>query len=105
MLLGAAATCYVITLAAMLERSDITPHELTLESEATVDVTNNIFTYERIVHRPRIVLQADATESDEMKAERLAHKAEESCMISRAVAGNVIIETEPVIVKASVGPM
>ncbi|MCG7376704.1 OsmC family protein [Paenibacillus sp. ACRSA] len=103
MLLGAAATCYVITLAAMLERSDITPHELTLESEATVDVTNNIFTYERIVHRPRIVLQADAAESDEVKAERLAHKAEESCMISRAVAGNVIIETEPVIVKASVG--
>lgn len=103
MLLGAAATCYVITLAAMLERSDITPYELTLESEATVDVTNNIFTYERIVHRPRIVLQADATESDEVKAERLAHKAEESCMISRAVAGNVIIETEPVIVKASVG--
>ncbi|MCM3172634.1 OsmC family protein [Paenibacillus sp. MER 99-2] len=105
MLLGAAATCYVITLAAMLERSDITPYELTLESEATVDVTNNIFTYERIVHRPKIVLQADATESDEVKAERLAYKAEESCMISRAVAGNVIIETEPVIVKASVGPM
>lgn len=103
MLLGAAATCYVITLAAMLERSDITPYELTLESEATVDVTNNIFTYERIVHRPRIVLQADATESDEVKAERLAHKAEESCMISRAVAGNVSIETQPVIVKASVG--
>ncbi|WP_145411311.1 OsmC family protein [Paenibacillus xylanexedens] len=105
MLLGAAATCYVITLAAMLERSDITPYELTLESEATVDVTNNIFTYERIVHRPKIVLQADVTESDEVKAERLAYKAEESCMISRAVAGNVIIETEPVIVKASVGPM
>ncbi|WP_128101584.1 OsmC family protein [Paenibacillus sp. DCT19] len=105
MLLGAAATCYVITLAAMLERSDITPYELTLESEATVDVTNNIFTYERIVHRPKIVLQADATESDEVKAERLAYKAEESCMISRAVAGNVIIETEPIIVKASVGPM
>ena len=103
MLLGAAATCYVITLAAMLERSDITPYELTLESEATVDVTNNIFTYERIVHRPRIVLQADATDSDEVKAERLAHKAEESCMISRAVAGNVTIETQPVIVKASVG--
>ena len=51
MLLGAASTCYLITLAAMLERSDITPDELTLESEATVDVTNNVFTYERIVHK------------------------------------------------------
>ncbi|PYY26606.1 OsmC family protein [Paenibacillus illinoisensis] len=102
MLLGAASTCYLITLAAMLERSDIRPHELTLESEATVDVTNNIFTYERIVHRPRIVLQSNATEAELTKADRLAHKAEESCMISRAVAGNVTIETQPVIVTANV---
>jgi peroxiredoxin-like protein len=102
MLLGAASTCYLITLAAMLERSGITPIELTLESEATVDVTNNIFTYERIVHRPRIVLQSNATEAELTKADRLAHKAEESCMISRAVAGNVTIETQPVIVTADV---
>ncbi|MDF9841448.1 MULTISPECIES: OsmC family protein [unclassified Paenibacillus] len=100
MLLGAAATCYLITLAAMLERSDITPQELTLESEATVDVTNNVFTYERIVHKPRIVLRADVTEAELAKTERLAHKAEQSCMISRAVAGNVAIETLPSIVTA-----
>lgn len=100
MLLGAAATCYLITLAAMLERSGITPLELTLESEATVDVTNNVFTYERITHKPRIMLRADVTEAERTKAERLAHKAEESCMISRAVAGNVAIETVPSIVTA-----
>ncbi len=98
MLLGAAATCYLITLAAMLERSGITPQELTLESVATVDVTNNVFTYERITHKPRIVLKADATDAELAKTERLAHKAEQSCMISRAVAGNVTIETVPTIV-------
>ncbi|WP_046232608.1 OsmC family protein [Paenibacillus algorifonticola] len=98
MLLGAAATCYLITLAAMLERSDITPQELTLESEAIVDVTNNVFTYERLIHKPRIVLKADASEAERTKAERLAYRAEESCMISRAVAGNVSIETQPTIV-------
>ncbi|WP_054941149.1 OsmC family protein [Paenibacillus ihuae] len=98
MLLGAASTCYLITLAAMLERSDITPLDLTMESEAIVDVTNNVFTYERIMHKPRIVLKADATEAELMKAERLAQMAEKSCMISRAVAGNVTIETLPTIV-------
>lgn len=103
MLLGAASTCYLITLAAMLERSDIVPQELTLESEATVDVTNNVFTYERIVHKPRLVLQADATAAQLKKAERLAHMAEESCMISRAVAGNVSMETQPVIEIAVAG--
>lgn len=103
MLLGAASTCYLITLAAMLERAGITPAELTLESEATVDVTNNIFTYERIVHKPHVVLQADTAEEQLEKAERLAHKAEASCMISRAVAGNVTIETQPVITTAEAG--
>ncbi|NUU62090.1 OsmC family protein [Paenibacillus agri] len=97
MLLGAASTCYLITLAAMLERANITPQDLTLESEATVDVTNNVFTYERIVHKPRIVLKSDATEAELSKAEQLTHNAEASCMISRAVAGNVSIETQPVI--------
>jgi peroxiredoxin-like protein len=100
MLLGAASTCYLITLAAMLERSDIVPQDLTMESQAIVDVTNNLFTYERIVHKPRIVLRADATAAELAKAERLAYKAEESCMISRAIAGNVAIETQPVIVTA-----
>ncbi|MNC55977.1 OsmC-like protein [compost metagenome] len=82
----------------MLERSDITPQDLTMESEAIVDVTNNVFTYERIMHKPRIVLKADATEAELKKAERLALMAEKSCMISRAVAGNVTIETQPTIV-------
>ncbi|MDQ0090426.1 peroxiredoxin-like protein [Paenibacillus anaericanus] len=102
MLLGASSTCYLITLAAMLERSDITPKDLTLESEAIVDVTNNVFTYERIVHKPKIVLKAGATEAELSKAELLAHKAEESCMISRAVVGNVSIETQPMIERAGV---
>lgn len=102
MLLGAAATCYLITLAAMLERADIVPQELTLESEATVDVTNNVFTYEQIIHKPRIVLKEETTEAELAKTEQLAHLAEQSCMISRAVAGNVFIGTQPSIIKAGV---
>lgn len=97
MLLGAAATCYLITLAAMLERSSLTASSLTLTSEATVDVTNNIFTYEAIKHYPVITLSKDASQDDINKADRIAHQAESSCMISRAVAGNVQITTEPTV--------
>ncbi|MDO7905680.1 OsmC family protein [Paenibacillus sp. JX-17] len=100
MLLGAAATCYIITLAAMLERSGISAESLTLESEGIVDVTNNIFTYESIKHKPLIVLPADAPEEILTKAELLAHKAESSCMISRAIAGNVALASEPKIIRA-----
>src|SRR3954452_3353383 len=56
MLLGAAATCYIITLAAMLERSKIVKHALDMESTAVVDVTNGVFTYKKIIHRPVIVI-------------------------------------------------
>ncbi|AUO09114.1 hypothetical protein NS115_02720 [Paenibacillus jamilae] len=101
MLLGAAATCYLITLAAMMERASLPVASLALESEGIVEVTNNIFTYRRIVHRPRVLLSVDATESQVEQALRLAEQAETSCMISRAVAGNVALSTEPVVERDS----
>ncbi|EWH20192.1 OsmC family protein [Bacillus haynesii] len=98
MLLGAAATCYIITLAAMMERSGLEKESLTMESEAVVDVTGGVFTYEKIIHRPLIRLPKEAAEKGVELAERLAEKAETSCMISRAVQGNVAIELEAKIV-------
>ncbi|WP_066319510.1 OsmC family protein [Bacillus sp. FJAT-29814] len=94
MLLGAAATCYIITLAAMMERRGLEKVSLTMESEGIVDVTKGVITYKKIIHRPHIVLTTSASEKDIEMAHRLAKKAETSCMISRAVQGNVEIELE-----------
>ncbi|MQR88309.1 SACOL1771 family peroxiredoxin [Bacillus megaterium] len=94
MLLGAAATCYIIALAAMLERSGIHQEALTMESEAVVDVTNGVFTYEKIIHKPHVIITPELTAQEE-KISRLIKKAETSCMISRAIQGNVEIELEP----------
>lgn len=94
MLLGAAATCYIITLAAMMERSGLVKESLTMESEGIVDVTNGVFTYKKIIHRPYIVLKPSASEKDVEMAVRLAKKAETSCMISRAIQGNVEMELQ-----------
>jgi peroxiredoxin-like protein len=101
MLLGAAATCYIITLAAMMELSKLDKVDLTMESEGIVDVTKGIITYKKIIHRPRIVLKHDATEQHRALALKLAEKAETSCMISRAVRGNIEIVLEPTIELAS----
>lgn len=95
MLLGAAATCYLITLAAMIERASLPLHEMSLDSVGIVDVTNGVFTYKKIIHRPTVELMSDATEEDHRKLRRLVEKAESSCMISRAIQGNVEIELEP----------
>jgi peroxiredoxin-like protein len=94
MLLGAAATCYIITLAAMMERSKLEKVSLTMESEGIVDVTNGVITYKKMIHRPCVVLKADATERDVQLTRKLAEKAESSCMISRALKGNVEIKLE-----------
>ena len=94
MLLGAAATCYIITLAAMFERAKLEPIALTMTSEGLVDVTNGVFTYVKITHKPRIVIPHEYTEKDERHIVRLAEKAEKTCMISKAIQGNVEMALE-----------
>ncbi|MCL6572566.1 MAG: OsmC family protein [Bacillus sp. (in: Bacteria)] len=92
MLLGAAATCYIITLAAMMERSQLKKENLTMTSEGIVDVTRGVITYKKIIHRPHIILKSDATDSDLQLVLNLAKKAEATCMITRAIQGNVEVE-------------
>lgn len=94
MLLGAAATCYIITLAAMMERANLPLKEMALESEGIVDVTNGVFTYKKIIHRPTVSLTSQASEKDYEVLEKLIQKAEKSCMISRAIEGNVELELQ-----------
>ncbi|MFC2948964.1 OsmC family protein [Virgibacillus sediminis] len=95
MLLGAAATCYIITLAAMIERADLPLDEMSLESEGIIDVTNGVFTYKKIIHRPTVSLKSNADSNQHEKLKKLVEKAEKSCMISRAIKGNVEMELEP----------
>lgn len=94
MLLGAAATCYIITLAAMMERSKLEKQALTMESEGIVEVIKGVITYKRIIHKPQLVLTRDASEKDLALAHKLAEKAESSCMITRAIKGNVEVELQ-----------
>lgn len=97
MLLGAAATCYIITLAAMIERAGLPLREMDMQSEAIVDVTDGVFTYKKIIHRPMVSLTDAASDQDFRKLKKLVQKAESSCMISRALKGNVVIELEETI--------
>ena len=94
MLLGAAATCYIITLAAMIERANLPLEELKLESVGIVNVEKGIFTYEKIIHRPTVILTKSAGDKDFIRLEKIVYRAEKSCMISRALRGNVEIELQ-----------
>lgn len=94
MLLGAAATCYVITLAAMIERAQLPLGEMSLESVGIVEVISGVITYKKIIHKPTVALKRDASEKEYEQVRKLIHRAEESCMISRAIKGNVEVEVE-----------
>ncbi len=95
MLLGAAATCYIITLAAMIERAKLPLDKMQMQSEGIVDVTAGVFTYKKLIHRPTVSLLQHATKDDYKQLEKLIYKAEEACMISKALRGNVEIELQP----------
>src|SRR5699024_11797473 len=94
-LLCAYATSYIITIAAMIDHEKLPLKEMSLESEGIVDVTNGVITYKKIIHKPSVTLQENALEEDDRKLRKLIYKAEKSCMISRALRGNVEMELQP----------
>lgn len=94
MLVGAAATCYLITLAAVIERRGLALDELTLTTEGTV-VTEGGLHFDKITHYPNIVLKNSSTDDDVKTAEAAAHRAEQACMISKALKGNVEVSVSP----------
>lgn len=97
MLTGAAATCYLITLAAVLERRELPVTGISLVTEGVVNTEGGL-RFERILHRPRIGLRAGATAEQVERARQAAERAEQACMISRAVRGNVEVLVEPEVV-------
>ncbi|MGN7408966.1 OsmC family protein [Sporosarcina sp. SAFN-010] len=102
MLLGAAATCYIITLAAMIERAHLPLENMSLESIGFVDVTMGVFTYKKIIHKPTVSLKQEASATDFEKLNVLIVEAERNCMISKAIKGNVDVEVEPIVSKSQV---
>ncbi|MCP3027482.1 OsmC family protein [Halobacillus sp. A5] len=94
LLLGAAATCYIISLAAMIERARLPLAHMEMDSEGIVDVTDGIFTYKKIIHKPKVYLTNKAENKQLKRLDKLVKQAESSCMISKAIAGNVELELQ-----------
>jgi len=100
LLIGAAMNCYIITLAAILERRNLKVQSLTLQSEGIVTVEGGNFLFRQIIHRPAVVL-AEGDEKTVDAAVHACHRAEQICMISKALRGNVDLQVEPTVTLAS----
>jgi peroxiredoxin-like protein len=96
LLIGAAMNCYIITLAAILEKRNLKVQSLTLKSEGILTVESGNLGFREIIHRPEMIL-ADGDEKTAEAAVHAAHRAEQVCMISKAMRGNVEISVEPTV--------
>lgn len=93
MLVGAAASCYMMTLAFALERKGVPVEELTVASTGTASDEGGLH-FEKIVHYPHIVLPAEADDKQIEKVYELVKLSESRCMVSKAMKGNVEIKVE-----------
>lgn len=94
MFLGSVATSYLTTLTTMVVQKNLPLKEVLLQSIGIVDVKNGVFAYEKIIHRPTIILAETALDEAFGTLDQLVEEADRECMISRAIRGNVEVELQ-----------
>ncbi|UJF31919.1 OsmC family protein [Paenibacillus hexagrammi] len=92
LLLGAAATCYLITLGTLLQRQGI--ESVQLKSEIFVSTGTSMHVH-KIIHRPVVTFPSFFSSEQRDKLRKAAIRAEQTCMISKALRGNVEVIVEP----------
>ncbi|HJV47158.1 MAG TPA: OsmC family protein [Bacillota bacterium] len=94
MLLGAASTCYMITLASVLENRKLPVTSLTLITDGLLSSEGGLH-FVSITHKPSITLSLGVNEEQIEMSRKAAERAEQACMISKALRGNVTVHVEP----------
>lgn len=97
MLVSAASSCYIISLAATLERAKFTDISIEQQSIGTACLNNGKFSMPKIVHHPQIQIPSDQIAQLEKRLPKLITIADNNCMISNAVRNNVDIKIYPII--------
>lgn len=97
MLVSAASSCYIISLAATLERAKFTDISIEQQSIGTACLNNGKFSMSKIVHQPHIEIPSDQIAQLEKRLPKLITIADNNCMISNAVRNNVDIKIYPII--------
>jgi|SRR5579875_1502094 len=92
------AACFVTTFLAIAEISKFRAHTLQVSAEGTVEKGDGGFQFTKIVVRPVLEIEREA---DRERALRLLEKAERSCLVTRSLHSEVILEPT-VIARASV---
>jgi peroxiredoxin-like protein len=90
-LVAAAASCFITTFRAITEISKFEPVGLEVSAEGTIEKGEGGFQFTRITLRPVLTV---ARETDQERGVRLLEKAEHSCLISRSLKGQIVMEPQ-----------
>lgn len=89
MLAATAASCYLATLAIILEKRGIAFARLAVDSICVMDAEK--LKISSLTHHPRVELTPGAAAVDKAALTDALHRAEKMCLISNAIRGNVEI--------------
>jgi peroxiredoxin-like protein len=95
LLTSAIAGCYTITFGIIAQNRKIPVQSIHAEAVGEVEQAGAQFTYKNVVIRPKIVLEAGASDDQVKLAEEMAHKADNYCIVTNALRGKVEISVEP----------
>lgn len=90
LLVSAAASCYLITLGAILERRALPFERIDLDSTVSVSAS---FVVESVVHRPRVHVRNPSNETL-ASIRDAAERAEKMCLVTNAMRGNVAVRID-----------
>ncbi|MEJ7443152.1 peroxiredoxin, partial [Staphylococcus warneri] len=81
--------CYIISLAAALERARFDNITIKNESIGTAQFNQGKFSMIRIVHKPTIFIDKLQSNRLQQRISKLTQIADEHCMISNSIRGNI----------------
>lgn len=87
LLLGAAATCFLITLSAVLNRMQVPQQVLRVRSELEVSTEGGL-TVRTLTHYPNV-------DAESPKVAKALEIAELNCLVAKAMKGNVVVRVIP----------
>ncbi|WP_270181994.1 OsmC family protein [Alkalihalobacillus sp. CinArs1] len=94
LLLSSSAACYFMTLGLYLEAKKIPFDDIQISSKLIVSEEGRIHV-ESIHHFPVVYLKESPDESLRQQIMDIAERAEDGCMITRAIKGNVKVFVKP----------
>ncbi|UXR79134.1 MULTISPECIES: SACOL1771 family peroxiredoxin [unclassified Staphylococcus] len=99
LLVAAASSCMTISLAATLERAHLTPIKIEMQSDGHAVFDQQRFQMKKITHYPKIfLLNEQDVKKLEQRIAQLISIADNNCMVSNSLKGNVQIVIIPEII-------